>query len=50
MFEGNLNEGELEIGQVSALIHDIQPAAHIVDEIWNEFRQTLVCMGNLWNA
>ena len=50
MFEGNLNEGELEIGQVSALIHDIQPAAHIVDEIWNEFRQTLVCMGNLWNS
>lgn len=50
MFEGNLNDGELEIGQVSALIHDIQPAAHIVDEIWNEFQQTLVCMGNLWNA
>lgn len=50
MFEGNLIEGELEIGQVSALIHDIRPAAQIVDEIWNEFQQTLVCLGNLWNA
>ena len=37
MFEGDLDEGELEIGQVSALIKKIQPAAEIVIEIWNEF-------------
>ncbi|BAV10371.1 enoyl-[acyl-carrier protein] reductase II [Filimonas lacunae] len=39
MFEGNLEEGELEIGQVSALIQDIQPAAAIVQEIWEECKQ-----------
>ncbi|MBV8255258.1 MAG: nitronate monooxygenase [Chitinophaga sp.] len=37
MFEGNLSEGELEIGQVSALIHEIKPAAEIVADIWEEF-------------
>ncbi|MBC9931067.1 NAD(P)H-dependent flavin oxidoreductase [Chitinophaga qingshengii] len=38
MFEGNLDEGELEIGQVSALIHDIKPAAEVVADIWTEFQ------------
>ncbi len=37
MFEGDLNEGELEIGQAASLIKEIKPAAAIVDEIWNEF-------------
>lgn len=37
MYEGDMNEGELEIGQVSALVKTIQPAAEIVQEIWNEF-------------
>ncbi|GAB5399674.1 MAG: nitronate monooxygenase [Aureisphaera sp.] len=37
MFEGDLVEGELEIGQVSGLIHDIKPAAEIVAEMWDEF-------------
>lgn len=37
MFEGDLEEGELEIGQVSALIHDIKPAAQIVTEMMDEF-------------
>jgi enoyl-[acyl-carrier protein] reductase II len=37
MFEGDLEEGELEIGQVSALIHDIKPAAQIVGELMAEF-------------
>lgn len=37
MFEGELNEGELEIGQVSALVKKIQPAAEILDEIWQEY-------------
>lgn len=37
MFEGDLEEGELEIGQVSATIQRIQPAAEIVEEIWSAF-------------
>ena len=41
MFEGNLEEGELEIGQVSALITEIKPAAQIVNEIWQQFNQAL---------
>jgi enoyl-[acyl-carrier protein] reductase II len=41
MFEGDLTEGELEIGQVSALIKAIQPAENIVKEIWNEFEMAL---------
>jgi enoyl-[acyl-carrier protein] reductase II len=41
MFEGNLNEGELEIGQVSALLDDILPAAVITENIWTEFNKAL---------
>lgn len=37
MYEGNLDEGELEIGQVSALLHDILPAGKIVEEVWKQF-------------
>lgn len=37
MFEGDLEEGELEIGQVCALIHDIKPAAQIVADMIHEF-------------
>lgn len=37
MFDGDLEEGELEIGQVSGAIHSILPAATIVKEIWEEF-------------
>lgn len=37
IFEGDLNEGELEIGQVSAYIKEIKPAAQILKEIWGEF-------------
>tara|TARA_R110002051_G_scaffold325867_1_gene432547 strand:- start:79150 stop:80091 length:942 start_codon:yes stop_codon:yes gene_type:complete len=39
MFEGDLEEGELEIGQVSALIHDIQPAGMIVETMMKEFEE-----------
>ena len=39
MFEGNMNEGELEIGQASALINEIKPAAAIVEEIIQEFNK-----------
>ena len=41
MHEGNLDEGELEIGQVSALLHDILPAGDIVKKIWQEFLEGL---------
>lgn len=37
MFEGDLNEGELEIGQVSALIHDIKPAAKVIIELISDY-------------
>ncbi|MEJ7627911.1 MAG: nitronate monooxygenase [Ferruginibacter sp.] len=37
MFEGDMEEGELEIGQVSAILKKIQPAAEIVNEIWQEY-------------
>lgn len=38
MFEGDLEEGELEIGQVSALIHEVIPAAAIVQELMTDFQ------------
>ena len=41
MFEGNLEEGELEIGQVSAGIKSIQSAAAIVAEIYTDFSNGL---------
>ncbi|WP_084062762.1 NAD(P)H-dependent flavin oxidoreductase [Cellulophaga tyrosinoxydans] len=37
MFEGDMEEGELEIGQVSAIIHEIKPAAMIIADIMKEF-------------
>ena len=37
MFEGDLDEGELEIGQVGGYIKEIKPAAEIVKNIWDEF-------------
>lgn len=39
MFEGDLDEGELEIGQIAGLIHDIKPAAQIVEDLMREFRE-----------
>ena len=41
MHEGDLDEGELEIGQVSALLHDILPAGDIVRTLWKEFKEGL---------
>ncbi|AWG25645.1 NAD(P)H-dependent flavin oxidoreductase [Flavobacterium kingsejongi] len=37
MFEGDLIEGELEIGQISGLIHEIKSARQIIDDMMNEF-------------
>ena len=42
MFEGNLTEGELEIGQISGLIQEIKPAAAVVKEIIAEYRTTIL--------
>lgn len=39
MFEGDLEDGELEIGQIAGLIHDIKPVAEIVKDILEEFQQ-----------
>lgn len=39
MFEGDLEQGELEIGQVAAMIREILPAGDILREIWNEFQE-----------
>jgi|TARA_B110000091_G_scaffold204685_1_gene239643 enoyl-[acyl-carrier protein] reductase II len=41
MFEGDLEEGELEIGQISGYINEIKPAAQIVKEIVNEYNEVL---------
>ena len=41
MLEGDLDEGELEIGEVSALIKDIKPATEIVKQVWNDFNEAI---------
>lgn len=37
MFEGDLENGELEIGQIAGIIHEIKPAKEVLDEIVQEF-------------
>jgi len=39
MFEGDLEDGELEIGQIAGLIHDIKPTAQIVKDMMQEFEE-----------
>ena len=41
MFEGDLEEGELEVGQVASLIEEIKPASEIIHEIITEFRAAI---------
>ena len=41
MFEGDLEDGELEIGQISGLIHDIKPVKEIVEEMVMEFEEAM---------
>ncbi|HRE38838.1 MAG TPA: nitronate monooxygenase [Chitinophagaceae bacterium] len=41
MFEGDIEQGELEIGQVSAILDDILPAGQIVKNVWQEFMNGL---------
>lgn len=37
MFEGDMDEGELEIGQVAASLNEIKPAAEILQTLWTEY-------------
>ncbi|MBU2928580.1 NAD(P)H-dependent flavin oxidoreductase [Winogradskyella psychrotolerans] len=39
MFEGDLDDGELEIGQIAGLIHDVKPVAEIVADMVREFEE-----------
>lgn len=39
MFEGDLVEGELEIGQIAGIIHEIKPVNEIISDIMNEFNE-----------
>lgn len=39
MFEGDLENGELEIGEVASYIQDIKPAKDIIEEIWKEYNE-----------
>lgn len=47
MFEGDLTEGELEIGQVSSTINDILPAAEIVRQMIKEYNEVLNALREL---
>jgi len=42
MFEGDIEEGELEIGQISGAINEIKPAEEIVQDIMREYRSSIV--------
>lgn len=48
MFEGDLDEGELEIGQISGLIHDIKPVAAIVKDMLAEYETAKFQVNNLF--
>lgn len=47
MFEGDLEEGELEIGQISGIIHEVKAVKDIVEEIVTEFRGSQIKMGTI---
>lgn len=47
MFEGDLKEGELEIGQVAALIHEIKPAGDIIKEMVEDYNNCVAQMSQL---
>lgn len=47
MFEGDLDEGELEIGQISGLINSIQPVSEIIREIISEYNLKLKSLKQL---
>jgi enoyl-[acyl-carrier protein] reductase II len=47
IFEGNIPEGELEIGQAAALINDLRPAAEIMEEMIREFNDAALTISKL---
>lgn len=47
MYEGDMVEGELEIGQVSAMIHSVEPAGDVLKRIWKEFLEEKEKIANL---
>jgi len=47
MFEGDIENGELEIGQVSAMLNEIMPAKEILNKIWNEFLKEIQHIKNM---
>jgi enoyl-[acyl-carrier protein] reductase II len=47
MFEGDMEEGELEIGQVAALINEIKPASEIIESLINELNIAKAEIGQL---
>lgn len=47
MFEGDLEEGELEIGQISGLIDDILPVQVIVEDILSEFKEAQIKIADI---
>ena len=46
MFEGDLIEGELEIGQIAGIIKDIKPAAQIIEEMISDFEEARIEVSN----
>ena len=48
MFEGDMVEGELEIGQIAGLIHDIKPAGQIVTEMMTEYEAAKAAVNQLF--
>ena len=41
IFEGNLIEGELEIGQIASLIHDLPPVQDVMEQIVSEYNKRI---------
>ncbi len=46
MFEGDLDDGELEIGQIAGLINDVKPVAEIVEDMVAEFEEAKLNIGS----
>ncbi|MDO6743772.1 nitronate monooxygenase [Tenacibaculum soleae] len=47
MFEGDLEEGELEIGQIAGIINEIKPAKEVLEEIVKEYQEIKLSVANL---
>ncbi len=46
IFEGDLDEGELEIGQTASFVNGIKPASEVVMELWNEYESAKKVLGS----